>query len=70
MYMLLTLFSETLCLKGALQGRSHQGADKTQALTGLLSVVLVPEVATFKPDRARLEELGEAAVSKAQMFHL
>lgn len=70
MYMLLTSFSEMLRLKEALQGRAHQVGDKTRALTGPLSGEEVPEVATFKPDRGRLEELGTVAVSQAQMFHL
>lgn len=57
MYMPLTSCSETLGLKEALQGKAHQVGDKTRALTGPLSAEEVPEVATFKPDRGRLEEL-------------
>lgn len=68
--MLLTSFSEMLCLKEALEGRIHEVGDKTQALTGPLSGEEVPEVATFKPDRGRLEELGAVVVSCTQIFHL
>ena len=70
MYLLLTSFSGMLGLKEALQGRAHQVSNKTQVLTGPLSGEEVPEAATFKPDRGRLEELGAIAVSQAQMFHL
>lgn len=70
MYMLLTSFSEMLRLKKTLQGRAYQVSDKTQDLTGPLSGDEVPEVATFKPDRGRLEEPGVVAVSQAQTFHL